>query len=161
MRATHLKLIDTDSGEITEADGCPRCEALQRDLELAEKDLATKRRTIKSLQGDKTRARKEYARREEVVDCFNHWAEVTGHSRSKMSDDRFDVIKARLEEGYSVDQVKLAFDGLAAFPYVVNAQRKSEGSRAQKFDDVEHACSKGSRLERLANLGWEARRAAP
>jgi uncharacterized phage protein (TIGR02220 family) len=157
-----LQLIAKD-GEIV-TDDCPKCatlrsrvESAERDLDAAEKDLRQKRAQINALKKDRDSERKTYGKREQVMDCFNHWVERTGKTKSKLSADRFDAIKARLNEGYTVEQIKLAIDGAAAYPFVVNAQRSATGT-GQKHWDLELVCRGGKRLEDLAVLGHQWRK---
>jgi uncharacterized phage protein (TIGR02220 family) len=93
-----------------------RAESAENALDEAEKDLRQKRAQINALKKDRDTERKTYGKREQVMDCFNHWVERTGKTKSKLSADRFDAIKARLNEGYTVEQIKLAIDGAAAYP---------------------------------------------
>lgn len=95
----------------------------------------------------------------DIVKLIERWKRATGHEKSKTSADRVKLIKARLSDEYSVEQIALAIDGLACFPFVVNAQRKSEGKPSQRFDQLEHALKGGQKLERFAVLGHQARQA--
>lgn len=171
MNAAALKLIATD-GEIV-TDDCAKCHSLrtraesaENALDEAEKDLRQKRATINALKKDRDTERRTYAKRAEVVECFEHWMEwkqrVTGRKpTSLLSADRFDNVKARLNEGYSVEQIKLAIDGAMSHPFVVNAKRSPEG-KGDRYDDLELIARRGSNLEKLANIGarWRKEQAA-
>jgi hypothetical protein len=81
------------------------------------------------------------------------WREVTNHPNAKVSRDRIELVKARLKDGYNLDQIELAVRGLGANPYVVNAKRSPTGKPSQRYDQMKHALSGGEKLEALANLG--------
>lgn len=102
----------------------------------------------------------QHPQRAEINALIERWKERLGHPKAKASKDRFDLIKARLKDGYTVEQIELAIDGLAAFPYVVNAQRSATGKDSQRYDQLKHCLKGGMELERFANLGFQARRAA-
>lgn len=159
-----LQLVD-ENGELL-APGCHACRdkagkiaGLEGDLEALMKELATVIRQRDALKRDRDQDRQTHPKRAQILECFELWVERTGKTRSKLSADRFDAVKARLNEGYTVEQIKLAIDGAAAFPYVVNGQRAARG-HGERHDDLELVCRGGRRLERLANLGAQWRRQA-
>ena len=94
----------------------------------------------------------------EITKLIDRWRKATGHPKAKASRDRFDAIKARLKDGYSVEQLELAIDGLGAFPFVQNGQRVREGTAAQRHDRLGIAMGGGEDVERFANLGALARK---
>lgn len=94
----------------------------------------------------------------EIVALIERWRTYCNHRNAKMSADRVKLIRARLHDGYTPEQIALAIDGLAAAPYVVNAQRRSEGKDSQRYDQLKHALNGGQDLERFANLGHRARK---
>lgn len=95
----------------------------------------------------------------EIQSLVERWKTATGHPRAKLSKDRFDVVKARLKDGYSIEDLELAVDGIAAFPFVVNGMRKREGKPSQRHDSLTLALKGGENTERFANLGHDARKA--
>jgi hypothetical protein len=73
--------------------------------------------------------------------------------------DRFDMVQARLREGYTPEQIAMAIDGIAAMPYVGPQGRQSHNGRGSKrHDRLGIALGSGEALERFANLGAQARR---
>lgn len=154
----HAK-VDLETGELSY---CPRCHGLQvGDLERAEKEIRRLRRLNDRLEArlaerDET-ARVTHKDRKKIMACIDRWKERTGHPKSRASNDRFDVIVARLKDGYSFAEIELAIDGLAAKPYVTKAGRQPEGAPAQRHDALSIALRSGENLERFANLGAQAR----
>lgn len=158
-----LRVVDPETGELR-APGCDNCaslkakvQGLQGDYDALTGQLATVVRQRDALKRDKDLTRQKHPKRAEVVEVFEHWCQRreqhTGRPcRSKLSADRFDAVKARLNEGYTVAELKLAIDGATAFPYVVNAQRVAEGAGPRR-DDLELVARGGRRLEELAVLG--------
>ena len=99
-----------------------------------------------------------HPKRREISELIDYWKQQTGHTNSRNSKDRFDLVRARLKDGYDFPTLRLAIDVLAALPYVVNAQRRSEGKPSQRYDQLTHALKSGEKVEQFANLGHQARR---
>lgn len=99
-----------------------------------------------------------HAQGAEIVALIERWKQATGHTKSKVSGDRVKAVKARLAEDYTIEQLELALDGIAAFPYVgTGGQRFREGKKAQRHDRIGIALGGGEAVERFAVLGHEAR----
>lgn len=156
----HLRaVVDGETGEL-HANACPRCEDVQLgDLENAERRIRKLERQIRALERDRQAQREQDPQRQQILAVIDLWRRVTGHPRANLNaGDRFDVVKARLTEGYSVEQVELAIEGIGAYAYVVEGQRVKRGNKSQRHDRLGIACGSGENLERLANLGHQARK---
>lgn len=152
MSPAHLKLVDLDTGEVLDDEigiGVlkDRIASLEEALALAERDLRAKRRRISELERDKRAEREHYERRDEVASIFAEWAEVCGKRRAKLSDDRFDAIRALLDvtkpKPYTREHFTLAIQGAAYDPFIV---RRKNGS-AKRFDDIALICKGASQFE--------------
>lgn len=77
-------------------------------------------------------------------DIFKYWCDVMGKSvsTSKLNAKREKAIKARLKEGYTVDQIKLAIDGCRKDPFSMG-----QNDRQKPFNDIELICRDGTKLE--------------
>lgn len=164
MSRPNLKLVNTDTGELVadEHEPCIHCgrvenQTLLRDLENAEHDLRKARAKIKRLERDKQAERDGDPERSTIEALFRHWQVRTGKHKSKLTPDRFDAIKQALKL-YSAEQLELAIEGIAAFPFVVNGDRVPAGPENMRHMDVTLAVSVGKRIEKLANLGYQERR---
>lgn len=158
MSRPHLSVVVDNEGQVH--DGCPRCEDVAvEDVAHLEAEVRKLRRKIDRLEADKQAARENDPNRRVIVDLIDHWKLVTGHPKSNShSADRFDMVRARLREGYTPEQIKLAISGLGHFRYVAGKQRSPTGQPHQRFDQLKHAIDSGERLERMANLGHMARK---
>lgn len=155
-----LRVLDGD-GELHnyETYGCPRCREIQAgDVQLLETRCRKLERQIKNLERDRDAERAIDPQRWEIKRLIELWKELTGHTKSKTSADRFDVVKARLKEGYSVEEIELAIEGIAAYPYVTKTGRAKTGEKRDRHDRLGIALESGENLERFANIGHEARR---
>lgn len=161
---THLALVNPETGEIPV--GAPSyAEALARIVELEERIVGLDA-TIHGQAGQIGRLKRQleesdidaHPQRTEILALIDHWRRVTGHPKAKQSKDRIDVIRARLKDGYTIDQLRLAIDGLAAFPYVRQGQRSRTGAAAERHDRLGIALGGGEAVEKFANLGAIARR---
>jgi hypothetical protein len=150
MSGQLIRLIDRD-GQVQEADCCPNCEVHRHDLENAEADLRKARRRIKALEADKEKERQLYAHRMLVEGIFDFWRDCTGHAKSRLDGDRFDVIRARIEDGYTEEDCRLAILGAAVDPFV-DPKRK-------RHDGIGLVFRNGEKLEDFANRAarWGAR----
>lgn len=94
----------------------------------------------------------------EIVVLIERWKLASGHAKSKTSADRVKLVKARLKDDYSIEQLELAIDGIAAYPYVgTGGQRFSKGKPGQRHDRLGIALGGGEAVEKFAVLGHEAR----
>lgn len=72
-------------------------------------------------------------------DLFAYWKTECGHPKARPTAVRINAVKARLKEGYTVDEIRAGIDGAAKQPFV-NAAGKA-------FDDLELICRNGVKLE--------------
>jgi len=72
---------------------------------------------------------------------FAYWQTKCSRPRSKFTEHRRRALRARRREGYDWQTIRLAIDGAAARPYVVDGR---------KYDDLELICRNGSKLEDFA-----------
>jgi uncharacterized phage protein (TIGR02220 family) len=90
---------------------------------------------------------------QQVSELFAYWQERCGHPHAKLTDDRRAKIRARLREGYTVEQIRAAIDGAAKAATV-------DDDTGRRYDDIELICRKGSKLEDfIARAGAAPRRA--
>lgn len=82
-----------------------------------------------------------------VVEVFEFWQVELNHKQTVLSDDRRKKIKARLQEGYSVERIKQAIQGIKR-----SSHNMGENDRNQKYDDIELICRTGSNVDRFADM---------
>lgn len=152
-----MRLVDTGSGEVI--DQCPQCTQRESDRENLERENTKLLRKIRRLESDREKERQGDPNRQLILSLIERWKRATGHTRSNAnSADRFDLIKARLKEGYEPKDLELAIDGIGCFRYVVNGTRVRDGKRSQRHDRLGIALGGGEAVERFANLGAQARK---
>lgn len=151
------KLVDPETGELVDPDS--RILDLEDQIAGHITTIKAQSRRIGQLERQLTADDPEHhPQKAEIFDVIAHWQKVTDHPNAKPSKDRFDLVRSRIKDGYELEQIKLALDGIGAYRYVVNAQRKTHGNPSQRYDQMEHALKGGQKLERFANLGHEARK---
>lgn len=156
----HLRaVVDGESGEL-HARPCPRCEDVELgDLENAERRIRKLERQIRALERDQEAARQADPQRKIVLERIENWKRLTGHPRANINaGDRFDVVKARLAEDYTPEQLDGAIYGLAKFPFVGPEGRMRQGKPNQRHDRLGIALGGGEAVERFFNLGIQAKR---
>lgn len=155
----HLRaVVDGETGEIHT--GCARCEDVAvGDLDNAERRCRKLERQIRTLEADKQAAREGDPQRAVILGLIDTWKRHTGHPKANANaGDRFDVIKARLAEGYTPENIELALEGIGAFRYVGPEGRMRAGKPHQRHDRLGIALGGGESLERFCNLGHQARK---
>jgi hypothetical protein len=140
-----LRLVNPDTGEIHDH-GCPHCAQHEADVRNLEGEVTKLLRRIRVLEADKERERRLYAHRELIRHLFEFWRDCTGHPKSKLDGDRFDAIKARVEDGYSEEQCRLAILGAAVDPYV--------DPKKKRHDGIGLVFRNGEKLEDFANRAY-------
>lgn len=87
------------------------------------------------------------AKANDALEIFNHWKLVMKKSNnSLLNTKRTKAISARLKEGYTVEQIKLAITGCSMTPH-----NMGQNDNGKKYDDLELICRDGSNVERFAN----------
>lgn len=154
MSAPHLYVVNAETGE--QLAECPEC--LERDDKIAglTVTLHSQAGLIGKMRAELEERLENHPRKAEITDLIDHWRKATGHPRSKVSADRVKLVADRFKDGYSPETLKLAIDGLAAFPYRHYGDRKATGTQAQRDDKLSTALDSGEAVERFANLGHKA-----
>jgi len=73
---------------------------------------------------------------------FDYWQRVMGKPQAKPTKDRLAKIRARLNEGYSVGDIKRAIDGCAQSGY-----HRGENDSGTEYNDLTLICRTGAKLE--------------
>lgn len=80
----------------------------------------------------------------EVEVVFDYWRQTMQHNSAKLTPQRQRLVKARLKDGYTVEELKAAIDGCAASPW-----HRGENDRAQAYDDIALICRDGEHVEKF------------
>ena len=89
--------------------------------------------------------------RENWLALFSYWRQQYGHPKAKFTRDREAKLRARLREGYSLDECAAAIRGLKRSRFHMGAN--SEGRR---WDEFERIFKSGSNLEKFRDLERDA-----
>lgn len=77
-----------------------------------------------------------------VVEVFDHWRAVMAHPVAKLTPEREKAVRARLRDGYTVEEIKAGIDGCRASPFHMG---QNDGQK--RHDDLTLICRTGSKLE--------------
>ena len=88
--------------------------------------------------------KREPDRSAEVREVFDYWREVHDHARARLDDKRYRNIRARLSDGYTVDDLKTAIDGCLKSPH-----HQGENDRATVYDDIELICRSAKHVDQF------------
>lgn len=80
-----------------------------------------------------------------AAEVFWHWRAVMGKDgRTAFDAKRRRAVKARLADGYTVDQLKRAVDGCAKTPH-----NMGQNDRGERYDDLELICRDAAHVDRF------------
>jgi hypothetical protein len=94
-----------------------RFAALSVDFENLQAELVAKRREIGRLRGELTKQHQSSPEHQSVQSVFDHWRAECGHDKAKLGEKRAAVVRARLRDNFTEDQLLRAVDGVAMFPF--------------------------------------------
>jgi hypothetical protein len=122
---------------------CADCDRLERELANKVRQIGRLERKIEELEGGKP----DDPIAPLVRGVFDYWREKCGHPRASIAtaegQRRAKRIRGCLknvpagERWQMVKRLQLAIDYVAAFPFVVDAQRVAKGPAAKRYDDID------------------------
>lgn len=80
----------------------------------------------------------------DITSVFRYWQDRLDHADSILTEKRKQLIRSRLDEGYSVDQLKQAIEGCLSSEY---HQGKNDGGKV--YDGLELICRSGEKVEQF------------
>lgn len=86
----------------------------------------------------------------EIQAVFSHWQDRCDHPRAKLDDKRKRLIRARLKDGYTVDDLMRAIDGCARSPF---HQGDNDGGKV--YDDLGLICRDGAHVDQFLKIADE------
>jgi hypothetical protein len=86
--ASHLRLIDTFTGEITEY-ACNNCAGKEHELKELERKFRAQSRELGLLRADKDAEARAHESWPTLMKLHIHWQEKTGHSKARWTTDKF------------------------------------------------------------------------
>jgi hypothetical protein len=89
------------------------------------------------------------AKAAQVREVFEHWRAKLGSPKKKLTGDRDRRIRARLREGFTVEQLKTAVDGVLLDDWLMGRDPKTNG---KNWTGVDTIFKSGSKVEYLVEL---------
>ena len=83
----------------------------------------------------------------DVRTVFEFWKQAMGHPRAKLDSKRQTKIKARLKDGYTVEDLCKAVDGCRRSPH-----HMGENDQGAVYDDIELICRDATKVDRFMAL---------
>lgn len=84
---------------------------------------------------------------DDVRAVFSYWQRQRGHDRAKLDDKRAKAIRARLKDGYTVDDLCRAVEGIAK-----SAHHMGANDARTVYDDIELICRTAVNVDKFAKL---------
>lgn len=82
-----------------------------------------------------------------LFSVFEHWKSRLKHPEAKLTPKRKARVRARLDEGYTVEQITQAIDGCASSPF-----HQGANDNGKVYDDLELICRSGEKLEQFIQV---------
>ena len=120
--------------------------ARQKEYRQSDNGKLQKKVTEKSYK-QKREERRENKKREykkEIYIVFAYWQKIFDHSRSKLTKDRKAKIRTRLNEGYSINDLKRTIDGCKASSY-----HMGDNDQGKIYDSIELLFRNGDKVEQF------------
>lgn len=83
-----------------------------------------------------------------VEEIFDYWKLIMNKPRAKMDANRLRKIEARISNGYTVDEIKLAILGCKNSPF-----HMGENENHQKYNDIELICRHARFIDKFMEIG--------
>jgi hypothetical protein len=122
---------------------------LEDDLELAQEDLAIKRKQLKALKTERSHTLEADLLYGTATAVLERWrAMCAPKAREPTSERRVRVVLDRLHGNYTQDELNRCIDGYARFPYYVKGRRCAFGDEADRFVEAETIFGKPQLVDR-------------
>ena len=127
---------------------------LAKDRDLADRECRRLRKEADALRQQLMEAREQDPKSETIRGILEHWKQQTGHQRAlvPITGKRADSVRRALKWGAKPAKIRLAIDGAARYPFVVDAKRCATGPKHCRYDDLETILKSERQIERLADL---------
>lgn len=135
----HLRVVETPA-QALEAEN----ETLHDQLKGAEREIRAWRMRCAKLERDKAGERDSYEHKELVQRLFDYWRDQSGKKRARLTGERFDAIRAKLDEGFTARELAEAIKGCCFDPFVTSNRNGS----SERHDDLLTALKDASAVER-------------
>lgn len=118
-------------------------------------ELVEARRSIAGLKSALAQAHEDDVVAPLVSHAFDKWRLLCRHPKAKLGPKRRELLAKALKR-HGLDEVVRAIRGVARYPFVVDAARRSQGASAQRHDGLELICRDETTVEKFARLAWRA-----
>lgn len=131
--ARHLAVVDTETGE--RLDGCPHCEELQGQLEMAESDRKKWAKKYRDAVRDLDAEAREHPLFEDGRRWHALWRDRCRHPRVEYGPEEFWLVLPFLKHKTMSHFIGRAIEGAAFDPYVYT-QRNGRTKRCDEWDRI-------------------------
>jgi hypothetical protein len=145
--ASHLKLIDVSTGEITEH-ACAGCAKKEDELDELFKKMRGLAHELAVLRRDKLQDARDHQAWPTLYGLFQYWQELSGHTRVKWTTKNSGASKfwiaLPLWEEWGTGNFAASIAGLIYQPYEESLKNKKK----QRYDDWETLCKDSASIRR-------------
>jgi hypothetical protein len=148
----HLRLLDTETGEVTEF-ACAHCKGKEDELVELTRKMRGLARELGELRRDRDTEAREHEAWPMLLGLFGYWQELTGHTRARWEQGRF-WLALPLWKIFGTGNIAAAIAGLA---YDANSKPLKNG-KIEVYDSWELLFRNAGTLERYMKRrpkSWE------
>lgn len=88
-------------------------------------------------------------------EIFDFWKEIMGHKRARMDVKRQKIIKDRLRDGYTYEDITDAISGCFLSPF-----HQGDNDRNSRYDDISLICRDAEHIDKFIQIYEEAQQRA-
>lgn len=86
----------------------------------------------------------------DVLTVFDYWKQIMGHKQACLDVKREGAVKARIKDGYTVEQLMAAVDGCKMSPF-----HQGQNDNAMVYDDLELICRDSKRVDQFIAISGQ------
>jgi hypothetical protein len=123
-----------------------------------ERELRAKRAIISRMRKEQTRSQTAHPDNDKAERVFDYWRSRLMPDAREFNGKRWKAVIARLEAGFTVDELKKAIDGCVHRQYVTERGRSSKGTPSQRQVELELICREEANVRRFISYFEEENR---
>lgn len=138
--ARHLRIVDTETGEVHEEGDCANCAEQRAETEVWEKRVLTLERQVKRLLEDKDEKNRQDKLYPAAADLFDEWRTECAHPNARFDPARVRLALSAIKAYGEEDREKLSWVIQCGklIPYVDPVTGETHDSFGLLFRDAEH-----------------------
>jgi hypothetical protein len=107
--ARHLRIVDTETGEVHEEGDCANCADARAEAEIWEKEVLKLKRQVKRLEDDKDEKNRQDKHYPAAASLFDEWRDECNHPKARFDPARIRLALSAIKAYGAEDREKLSW----------------------------------------------------